>query len=91
MKIENRRGIMAALLCAAIGLGLPAESEAAQKKRKTSSGRSGRKRANTLYEGGDRSFSSCAQARAAGAAPLRKGKPGYSRRLDRDGDGVACE
>ena len=36
-------------------------------------------------------FSSCAAARAAGAAPLRSGRPGYSRRLDRDGDGVACE
>ena len=36
-------------------------------------------------------FSSCAQARAAGAAPVRRGDPGYSRRLDRDGDGVGCE
>jgi hypothetical protein len=29
--------------------------------------------------------------RAAGAAPLYRGQPGYSSRLDRDGDGVACE
>nr|WP_264357292.1 excalibur calcium-binding domain-containing protein [Pseudarthrobacter sp. MM222] len=29
--------------------------------------------------------------RAAGAAPIRAGQPGYSRSLDRDGDGVACE
>lgn len=36
-------------------------------------------------------FPSCAAARAAGAAPLRAGRPGYSRKLDRDGDGVACE
>ena len=36
-------------------------------------------------------FSNCAQARAAGAAPVRRGDPGYSRRLDRDGDGVGCE
>jgi hypothetical protein len=36
-------------------------------------------------------FSNCSQARAAGAAPIRIGQPGYSRRLDRDGDGVACE
>jgi competence protein ComEC len=28
---------------------------------------------------------------AAGAAPIRVGQPGYSRTLDRDGDGVACE
>jgi hypothetical protein len=37
------------------------------------------------------SYSNCDQARAAGKAPLRKGEPGYSRKLDRDGDGVACE
>jgi hypothetical protein len=36
-------------------------------------------------------YGSCAEARAAGAAPLRAGDDGYSRKLDRDGDGVACE
>ena len=36
-------------------------------------------------------FSNCREARAAGAAPLYEGSPGYSRKLDRDGDGVACE
>jgi len=36
-------------------------------------------------------YPNCASARAAGAAPIRVGEPGYSRRLDRDGDGVACE
>lgn len=36
-------------------------------------------------------YGSCAQARAAGAAPLYAGQPGYSSGLDRDGDGVACE
>ncbi len=36
-------------------------------------------------------FGSCAQARAAGAAPLYAGQPGYRSGLDRDGDGVACE
>lgn len=36
-------------------------------------------------------FSSCAEAEAAGAAPLRRGDPGYSASLDRDGDGIACE
>ena len=34
---------------------------------------------------------SCAEVRAAGAAPIRSGDPGYSRRLDRDGDGIGCE
>lgn len=36
-------------------------------------------------------YSSCAEARAAGAAPMYLGQPGYRRGLDRDGDGVACD
>lgn len=36
-------------------------------------------------------YRNCSEARAAGAAPLYRGAPGYSARLDRDGDGVACE
>lgn len=37
------------------------------------------------------SYANCSAARAAGAAPLYRGQPGYSSKLDRDGDGVACE
>lgn len=36
-------------------------------------------------------YASCAAVRAAGAAPIHRGDPGYSSDLDRDGDGVACE
>lgn len=36
-------------------------------------------------------YANCSAVRAAGAAPLYAGQPGYSRKLDRDGDGVACE
>ena len=36
-------------------------------------------------------YANCAAARAAGAAPLYAGEPGYRSGLDRDGDGVACE
>jgi hypothetical protein len=36
-------------------------------------------------------YPNCAAARAAGAAPIRVGDPGYRAGLDRDGDGVACE
>lgn len=36
-------------------------------------------------------YANCAAARAAGAAPLYQGQPGYRLKLDRDGDGVACE
>ena len=38
-----------------------------------------------------RPFANCAEARAAGAAPVRRGEPGYGPHLDRDGDGVGCE
>ncbi|SHG87466.1 HNH endonuclease family protein [Geodermatophilus nigrescens] len=36
-------------------------------------------------------FPDCAAARAAGAAPLREGEPGWNPDLDGDGDGVGCE
>jgi hypothetical protein len=36
-------------------------------------------------------YKSCAEARAAGAAPLHRGDPGYRAGLDGDGDGTACE
>ena len=38
-----------------------------------------------------RPFANCTEARAAGAAPVRRGDPGYVPHLDRDGDGVGCE
>ena len=36
-------------------------------------------------------FANCTAARAAGAAPVRAGTPGYGLHLDRDGDGIGCE
>lgn len=36
-------------------------------------------------------YKNCAAVRAAGKAPLYQGDPGYSSKLDRDGDGIACE
>ena len=36
-------------------------------------------------------FRNCAAAKAAGAAPLYIGDPGYSTKLDGDRDGIACE
>jgi hypothetical protein len=41
--------------------------------------------------GGEVYYPNCAAARAAGAAPVRVGQPGYARHLDRDGDGKGCE
>lgn len=37
------------------------------------------------------SYANCAEVRAAGAAPIYRSDPGYSSKLDRDGDGVGCE
>lgn len=36
-------------------------------------------------------FSNCREARAAGYVNILEGEPGYRRKLDRDGDGIACE
>ncbi|GAA5227013.1 excalibur calcium-binding domain-containing protein [Paeniglutamicibacter antarcticus] len=36
-------------------------------------------------------YKNCTAVRAAGADPIYRGDPGYSSKLDRDGDGVACE
>ena len=36
-------------------------------------------------------YANCKEAKAAGAAPLYKGDPGYRSDLDGDGDGIACE
>lgn len=41
--------------------------------------------------GGAAQFRNCAEARAAGAAPVRNGDPGYGPWLDRDRDGIGCE
>jgi endonuclease YncB( thermonuclease family) len=41
--------------------------------------------------GGAVYYENCDAARAAGAAPVYRGNPGYGSHLDRDGDGSACE
>ena len=38
-----------------------------------------------------KAFANCKAARAAGAAPVMTGEPGYGPHLDRDGDGIGCE
>ena len=50
-----------------------------------SSGNDGTSASDAVY------FANCSDARAAGAAPLYAGDPGYRLKLDRDRDGVACE
>ncbi|GAA0302127.1 excalibur calcium-binding domain-containing protein [Sphingomonas oligophenolica] len=36
-------------------------------------------------------YPNCDTARAAGAAPVYRGQPGYRPELDADDDGIACE
>ncbi len=40
---------------------------------------------------GELEFRTCAEAYDAGVAPIAEDEPGYSLRLDRDRDGIACE
>jgi len=51
----------------------------------------GQSQPRSLVGGGTTYYENCDAVRAAGAAPIRVGDPGYSRKLDRDGDGVGCE
>jgi hypothetical protein len=46
---------------------------------------------NSRGRGSDGAYANCAAARAAGAAPVRRGEPGYGAHLDRDNDGIGCE
>lgn len=49
------------------------------------------KRLSLRSSGGSVYYKNCSAARAAGAAPVRVGDPGYASHLDRDSDGVGCE
>ncbi|WP_225206259.1 excalibur calcium-binding domain-containing protein [Novosphingobium huizhouense] len=90
----NRRAFVAGFL----GMALSATISTAQAKgRKSGATGNSRRRAHGGAAGGPRGggddayYPNCSSARAAGAAPIRAGDPGYSRKLDRDGDGIACE
>ncbi|TFB87906.1 excalibur calcium-binding domain-containing protein, partial [Cryobacterium algoricola] len=37
------------------------------------------------------SYKNCDAVRAAGAAPIHPGDPGWQSKFDRDGDGIGCE
>ncbi|MFG2998726.1 excalibur calcium-binding domain-containing protein [Streptomyces sp. NPDC048340] len=54
-------------------------------------GNGGTTTGGTTGGGGSVTYKSCAEAKAAGAAPIRRGQPGYSKNLDRDNDGIACD
>nr|DAX76252.1 MAG TPA: Excalibur calcium-binding domain protein [Caudoviricetes sp.] len=72
------RKVLLSILLGGVILALPMAG--ATKKVKKSSGNS-----TTVY------FKSCKAAKAAGYSDMKRGEPGYSTNLDRDGDGIACE
>ncbi|MGA4862011.1 excalibur calcium-binding domain-containing protein [Streptomyces lavendulocolor] len=46
---------------------------------------------DTDTDSGSVYYANCTAARAAGAAPVHRGEPGYASHLDRDNDGVGCD
>lgn len=84
-------GLFALAMCST-DAALLARRRKARKARKAYRRRTtGSSRSRSSAYSGNASFSNCSEVRAAGAAPIRSGDAGYSRRLDRDGDGIACE
>jgi hypothetical protein len=49
------------------------------------------KKKRSAASGSNRRFRSCEDAQKAGFTHMRRGQAGYSKGLDRDGDGVACD
>lgn len=62
-----------------------AEAEAAQSQAQAQQQSQQQDSGSNVY------YKNCTVARAAGAAPIYQGQPGYRSALDRDHDGVACE
>lgn len=86
--------LAAPLPATAAPIGAIAPVELVQTKRSKKAARQRRPRstpAQRAIGGGDVTYPNCAAARAAGAAPVHRGDAGYSRKLDRDNDGVGCE
>jgi hypothetical protein len=91
MEMERRGmllGLFALALCSTDAALLARRRKARKAYRRRTTGSS---RSRSSAYSGSASFSNCSEAREAGAAPIRSGDAGYSRRLDRDGDGIACE
>lgn len=68
-----------------------AEQQAQQQAEAEEAARQPQQQANQQQQQSNTYYPNCTAANAAGAAPLYRGQPGYSTKLDRDGDGVACE
>ena len=77
--MKTKKVILSILLGGVI-LAFPLSGATKKKVKKTSSSSS-----SSVH------FKSCKAAKAAGYSDIKKGEPGYSSNLDRDGDGIACE
>ena len=67
------------------------QAAAAEQARQAAAAQQARQQQAFVTQPQQGGYRNCSEARAAGAAPLYRGQAGYSPRLDRDGDGVACE
>jgi hypothetical protein len=88
------REAMARVLAACPDQRLPRDSSHAPTtvdQHLTDPGATGSSTAPRGLVGGSTYYANCDAVRAAGKAPIHAGDPGYSRSLDRDGDGVGCE
>ena len=72
------RKVLLSILLGGVILALPMAGAVKKKVKKTTGN-------STVY------FKSCKAAKAAGYSDMKRGEPGYSTNLDRDGDGIACE
>lgn len=79
-----RRASFAAIVAAAIAVGVGCSSDPTPAPRPAAGVVTTQTTAKVI------SFASCAEAKAAGYHDIARGAPGYSTRLDADGDGVAC-
>ena len=92
--------LLLSMLLTAAPMALPASQAIDNPFRQSASARQTTRRRGTSKRTATRSsgsagsnvyYANCSAARAAGAAPVMRGEPGYSRKLDRDNDGVGCE
>ena len=96
--------VVAAERAAALGIGiwgsqfeLPADYRAAHPAQYSMPKQTDRMRAASMSirspanRRSDVYYRNCREARAAGAAPIYRGQPGYRPEMDGDNDGIACE
>ncbi len=88
---RSERAAIERILEGCPGQSLPADSGAPTRVPVGADATPSRTESAPAERGGSVYFDTCDAARAAGAAPVRRGDRGYGRHLDRDGDGTGCE